>query len=302
LIGLLGGLGAAVSWAAAALTAARASRAIGATPTLAWVMVIGLLAIAPTLAFADPGSLGAGTIGWLMLAGAANVAGLALEYLALRLGSIGVVAPLCSTEGAIAAVIAAIFGQLPSAATLVTLAVILAGVVLSSTSEDGAGAPGGDGIAVAPDPVPSRAGVGAHQNATRAAVLSIAAAILFGLNLYALARAGNQASVVWELWPARIVGTIAVALPLAARGGLKPPGRAWPYVVGSGIAEVTGILAYAAGARHGVAIPAVVGSQFAGLAALGGYLLLGERIGRRRVAGLVTIAVGVAALAALQAA
>jgi drug/metabolite transporter (DMT)-like permease len=278
-IGLLGGLGAALSWATAALTAARASRALGATPTLAWVMLIGLVVLAPTLAFADPGSLSAATIGFLLLAGVGNVAGLALEYIALRAGPVGMVAPLCSTEGAIAAVIAAIFGQVPSVAVMATLAVIVVGVVLSSAGEGGPESP----------------------HIIRAAMLSIAAAILFGINLYALARAGSQASVVWTLWPARVVGTVAVAVPLAARLQLRLPGRAWPYVVGSGIAEITGILAYAAGARHGVAVPAVVGSQFAGLAALGGYLLLHERITRRQLIGLVLITAGVGLLAALQA-
>lgn len=279
MIGLLGGLGAALSWATAALTAARSSRAIGATPTLAWVMLIGLAVLAPTLAFADPGSLSAATIGFLLLAGVGNVAGLALEYIALRAGPVGMVAPLCSTEGAIAAVIAAIFGEVPSVGVVATLVVIVVGVLLSSAGEGSPEAP--------------------HM--VRAAMLSIAAAILFGINLYALARAGNQASVVWILWPARVVGTVAVAVPLAARLQLRLPGRAWPYVVGSGIAEITGILAYAAGARHGVAVPAVVGSQFAGLAALGGYLLLDERITRRQLIGLVLITAGVGLLAALQA-
>ena len=126
-------------------------------------------------------------------------------------------------------------------------------------------------------------------------------AILFGINLYALARAGNQASVVWTIWPARLVGTFAVAIPLALRSKLTLPRRVWPFVLGSGVAEVTGILSYAIGSHHGVAVPAVVASQFAGLAALGGFLLFGERITRRQVVGLVVIAAGVAALAALQA-
>jgi drug/metabolite transporter (DMT)-like permease len=159
--------------------------------------------------------------------------------------------------------------------------VIAVGVVLSAA--------GGPGTA----PV-QRAGV------ARAALWSVPAALLFGVNLYALARA-SQASVVWALWPARIFGTIGVALPLAARGRLVLPGRAWRYAVVSGIAEVTGIFSYALGSRHGTAVPAVVGSQFASLAALGGYIALRERISARQIAGLVTIAVGVAVLAALQA-
>lgn len=308
MIGLLGGLGAALSWAVAALTAARASRAIGATATLAWVMVVGLVAVVPTLAFADAGSLAAGTIGLLLLAGAANVAGLMLEYLALRFGPVGVVAPLCSTEGAIAAVIAAMFGQLPSVATLIALAVIVVGVVLSSVTESSPEDPAGEGAASGPVAVSRVASAtaplgrhhGRHEHVARAAALSVAAAVMFGLNLFAVARAGDQAPLVWTLWPARVVGTIAVAIPLAAAGRLTPPRRLWPYVVASGLAEVTGILAYAAGAAHGIAIPAVVGSQFAGLAALGGFALFGERLSRRQVAGLVTIAIGVMVLAVLQ--
>jgi drug/metabolite transporter (DMT)-like permease len=284
-IGLLGGLGAALSWTVAALTAARASRAIKATPTLGWVMLIGLIVILPTLAFLDLGALPGRTIGYLALAGTANVAGLALEYLALRVGKIGVVAPLCSTEGAIGAVIAAIFGQVPSTGVLITLAVIAVGVVLSAIADDSALL---DGAAKATHP-------------TRAAFLAMGSATLFGINLYALARAGNQASVVWTIWPARLVGTFAVALPLALCSKLTLPRRVWPFVLGSGVAEVTGILSYAVGSHHGVAVPAVVASQFAGLAALGGFLLFGERITRRQVAGLVVIAAGVAALAVLQA-
>src|ERR1700722_21612 len=208
-IGLLGGLGAALSWTVAALTAARASRAIKATPTLGWVMLIGLILILPTLAFLDPGKLSGRTVAYLALAGTANVAGLALEYLALRVGKIGVVAPLCSTEGAIGAVIAAIFGQVPSTGVLITLAVIAVGVVLSATADDSALL---DGAAKATHP-------------TRAAFLAMGSAILFGINLYALARAGNEASVVWTIWPARLVGTFAVAIPLALRSKLTLPRR-----------------------------------------------------------------------------
>jgi drug/metabolite transporter (DMT)-like permease len=284
-IGLLGGLGAALSWAGAAVMAARASRAIRATPTLGWVMVSGLILVLPTIAFFNPDRLPDRTVGYLALAGAANVAGLALEYLALRIGTIGVIAPLCSTEGAIAAVIAAIFGQVPSTAVLVTLAVIAVGVMLSAMADSSAE---GHSAAQPTHPI-------------RAAFLSMGAATLFGLNLFALARAGNQAPVVWTIWPARIMGTFTVALPLALRGDLKLPRGIWPFVVGAGLAEVTGILSYAVGSHHGVAVPAVVGSQFAGLAALGGFLLFGERLTRRQVAGLAVIAGGVAALAVLQA-
>ena len=283
MIGLLGGLGAALSWATAALTAARASRAGGPARTLAWVMLIGLGLICPTLLFADPSSLSAHTIVLLAVAGAGNVGGLLLEYAALRAGPVGVVAPIASTEGAIAAVIAAVAGQPVSAAVVPVLVVLSVGVFLAA----------GGGV-----DAPHLPG----QHRYRAAVLALGAAGLFAVNLYALGQAGSQASVVWTLWPARLVGTVMVALPLAAQGKLRLPRMPLAWAAASGVAEVLGILAYATGARHGVAVPAVVGSQFAALAAVGGFYLFGERLAPRQVAGLVIIGVGVAALAVIQAA
>jgi drug/metabolite transporter (DMT)-like permease len=50
-----------------------------------------------------------------------------------------------------------------------------------------------------------------------------------------------------------------------------------------------------------VAIPAVLGSQFAAVATIGSFLVFGERISRRQIAGATVIVVGVSALAALQA-
>jgi hypothetical protein len=37
--------------------------------------------------------------------------------------------------------------------------------------------------------------------------------------------------------------------------------RALPYVVGAGVGEVTGAVAFALGARHGIAVTAVLGSE-----------------------------------------
>ena len=282
MIGLLGGLGAALAWATAALTATQASRSAGPTRTLAWVMLIGLVLISPTLLFADPSSLSGRTIGLLAVAGVGNVGGLLLEYAALRAGPVGVVAPIASTEGGIAAVIAALAGQPISGAVVPVLVLLSLGVFLAASGQSRA------------------AGPSQHRDRYRAGLLALGAAALFAVNLYALGRAGSHTSVVWALWPARLVGSVMVALPLAARGRLRLPGRPLAYAAASGVAEVLGILAYATGARHGVAVPAVVGSQFAGLAALGGFLLLGERLARRQIAGLAIIAVGVAALAVLQ--
>ena len=74
-----------------------------------------------------------------------------------------------------------------------------------------------------------------------------------------------------------------------------------PLLVVSGIAEVIGFVSFVVGARHGIAITAVLGSQFAALAAIAAFLFLGERLRRVQIAGVCAIAVGVAGLSILRA-
>jgi drug/metabolite transporter (DMT)-like permease len=132
---ILGGMGAACSWAIAMLCSARASRSLGASRTLAWVMTIGLVA---TLPFALlTGVVPHGPVAWwLLVAAAGNVSGLLLEYQAVRAGKVGVVAAIVSTEGAFAATIAAVSGESLTAATALVLAAIAVGVVLASLTDD----------------------------------------------------------------------------------------------------------------------------------------------------------------------
>src|SRR4051794_14555511 len=112
MLAVLGGLGAALAWAATTLVAARASRLIDGRSLLASVMTVGLLVSAPAAAIAGvPPKLGTGSLAWMAASGAANVVGLLLTYAALRIGKVGLVAPITSTEGAVAAVIAVIAGE-----------------------------------------------------------------------------------------------------------------------------------------------------------------------------------------------
>ena len=62
-----------------------------------------------------------------------------------------------------------------------------------------------------------------------------------------------------------------------------------------------GFASFALGAQDGLAVAAVLASQFAGLAAMAAYLLFRERLTRVQIAGIVIIAVSVASLTALRA-
>src|SRR5438067_2540261 len=178
MLAILGGLGAALAWTVTTLVASRASRLIDAWSLLATVMTVGLLVSAPVAAIAGvPSGLNRHSFGWLAVSGAANVAGLLLTYGALSVGKVGVVAPVTSTEGAVAAVIAVIAGEQLSGGTVATLIAVAAGVALAAHT------PAVDGR------VP--------RSEVRAVVLAAGAALSFGLGLYPTGRARSPRRRRW---------------------------------------------------------------------------------------------------------
>jgi drug/metabolite transporter (DMT)-like permease len=278
-IAIVGGLGAALAWSTTTLCSARASRSIGSLPTLAWVMLVGFVpALAAVLATGGTRPSGP-QVGWLLLSGLGNVAGLGLVYAGVRRGKIGVVAPIASTEGAVAAVLAIALGEELSAGVAAALAVAVVGVVLAAAARGVEG-----------------------RTPPAAVAFSCAAALAFGGSIYATGRVSQELSIAWAVLPARAVGVVLVTLPLLAARRLSLPGRTTGgLVVVTGLAELAGFASYAIGARHGIAIAAVLASQFAALAAIGALVLYGERLTRWQTAGLVLIAIAVAVLSALRA-
>jgi drug/metabolite transporter (DMT)-like permease len=282
MIAILGGLGAALAWTVATVCSSRSSRAIGPAPVVAWVMLVGLVISVPlALASGIPNDLYGGPGLWLALSAGGNVAGLLLVYAALRVGQVALVAPLVATEGAIAAVIAIAAGESVAPAAAGTIILIAVGVALSSIPAE-------------------HVAVAAAANHIRAPLLALAGAMFFGVSLYATARAGGALPWPWVVLSARLVGAVAVGLPLASRGRLRLKRRVAPLVLASGLCEVLGFYAYISGARHGIAIAAVVASQNASLAAIAGYVLFRERLARTQLTGVAMVVLGVTLLSALQ--
>ena len=285
MLAILGGLGAAFAWATATLCSSRSTRMIGEGPVLAWVMIVGLIALLPVLAAGPgPGDVSTTDLAWLVIGGVGNAGGLLLVYRGLRVGKVGVVAPIASTEGAIAALIAILAGESLSAAVGLALVVIVAGIVLSARPADDL-----------------ERGSEAHADTRAAALCGLGAALAFGISLYGIGRLSGDLPAAWILLPARLAGVIAVALPLLAARRLTLTRPALPFVVASGLCEVLGFAYYTVGAQHGIAIAAVLSSQFAAIAAVGAYLIFSERLARHQVAGVAAILVGVAVLSVLQA-
>jgi drug/metabolite transporter (DMT)-like permease len=280
-LAVLGGLGAALCWASATITATRASRLAGSQRVVGWVMIIGFAVALPLVVVSGvPAGLDWRQIGWLAVSGVGNVAGLLCAYAALKIGKISIVTPITSTEGAIAAVFAVLEGERLGGATAILLVLIALGVLIASSGET-AGAPG------------------AHP--VRATGLAIFAAFMFGASLFATGRVSQALPISWALLPPRLVGIVAVSIPLLARRQLRIQRPAVPFVVVAGLSEIAGSTAFAFSARHGIAIAAVLGSQFATLAIVASYFLFHERLRRLQVAGVVAVLVCVAVLTAVRA-
>jgi drug/metabolite transporter (DMT)-like permease len=219
--------------------------------------------------------------GYLAVAGAGNVVGLLLTYRAYRIGKVGIIAPIASTEGAVAALIAVAAGERLGGAEGAMLGLITVGIVLAA-------------FANAETEI-------ARTHHWASVAYAAGAALTFGASLYATGRVGGQLPVAWVILPARLLGVVAIAAPLAARRRLVLTRQALPLVVVCGLAEVLGFMSFTLGSRDSLAIAAVIASQFAGLSALLAFVLFRERLLRVQIAGVAAIAVGVAVLSALHA-
>ena len=280
MLAILGGLGAALAWTATTVTASRATRLIDSWSLLASVMAVGLVVAVPAAALTGvPSGLDRSSFAWLVAAGCANVVGLLLTYSALRIGKVGVVAPITSTEGAVAAVLAVLAGETLSGGTLATLVAIAAGVALAAHTPD--------------------VTVEARGSHFRSMLLAGGAALAFGFGLYSTAKVGQTLGIAWAMLPARVVGVVVIALPLLLTRRWRMTRAAVPFVVAGGLCEVLGFASYAFGARHGLAVAAVLASQFAAIAAVVAFLVFRERLTRVQVLGVVAIVCGVTVLSAV---
>jgi drug/metabolite transporter (DMT)-like permease len=136
----------------------------------------------------------------------------------------------------------------------------------------------------------------------RAALLAIAAAVTFSVGLVLAGRLGAAGvPPAWVMLVSRSIGVLVIVLPLLVTRRFRLTRAALPLVVAAGILEVFGGAIYVVAASEGVAVAAVLSSQFAAIAAIAAYFLFRERLQRLQVVGVVVIAVGITVLAALQA-
>jgi drug/metabolite transporter (DMT)-like permease len=285
-IAILGGLGAAVMWATSTLTSSRSSRIIGPSSTVAWMMLIGLACAVPLAVVSGPMPAVTPALAvWLVGSGVGGVVGLLLVYSGLRIGKVGVVSALASTEGAIAAVLAVVAGEHLTIPVMAMLCVIAGGVAT---------------VALAAGEAAQLADSSGRRDERRAILFGVAAALCFGVAIFSTAQVGKVMTPFGATLPVRVVGVVAVFIPMALAGRLQMTRRAVPMVAVIGVAEVLGNAAFVIGTQESIAIAAVLASQFAALTAVAAFFLFRERLSPQQRSGIVAIVLGVAALTAVR--
>ncbi|HET7027199.1 MAG TPA: EamA family transporter [Candidatus Limnocylindrales bacterium] len=287
MIALIAGFATAACWTGTTLTSARSSRLIGASSTLAIVMFVGFVVTVPfAIATAPPpGALTPRLLVLLLVAGVGNVLGLQLLYRGYREGLVAVVSAITSTEGAIAAVLAIAAGEAVSPGIGLALLVVVAGVALAAFA----------GVGESEHPVEG-------GSARKGLAYAATAAVAFGVGLYAVGAAANELPIAYAVLPARLVGVVVVALPVAASGRLRLDRAALPWAIADGLLEVAGLVTFSVGAREAIAVTSVLASQFIVFTALVAWFLFRERPTRLQTVGVGTVALGVAVLSAIRAA
>ena len=135
----------------------------------------------------------------------------------MAIGKVSVVAPIVATEGALAAVIAVALGDTIGLTAGLMLIVIAVGVVLASLEPARPEVPAG-GIDITADAIEGpatpeteaaaseRGRIPTDAETRRAAILSICAALIFGVGLVATGKAAGLVPVAWVAVAARLVG------------------------------------------------------------------------------------------------
>jgi uncharacterized membrane protein len=254
---------------------------IGAPAVVGWMMFVGLLATLPLfpLTGALDVHLTALDVLLLVVTGLTNVFGLVVEYAALRVGRVGLVVGLVSSEGAVAAVINIVGGQSIGLAVALALAVIAGGVVVIGFASEDVDAP--------------------SKDPRVATMLALLAAGCFGVNLIAVGRLAADLPLPWALMAPRVAGVVCITIPLLLLGRLSRSRRAAPFVIVSGLSEVAGLAAFAIGSQTDLTVASVLTSQFATITAIAAWVIFRERLSTWQIVGVTAVIGGVAVLALL---
>jgi len=268
------GLASALSWGAGDFSGGVAAKRAPVFGVLAIGHAAGLLLLIGLALVWGESVPSATDLLWGFVAGLAGAVGLASLYRALAIGQMGLVAPLSAVlTAALPALFGALTDGMPGALKLVGFGLALVAIWLVAGTGGSASMRDGSGLAIL-------AGCG------------------FGLFFILVHRAGANA-VFWPLTAARL-GSLALVLPVAiARRQLRPPDlRSLTPALLSGALDVAGNAFFVLAGQAGrLDVAAILASLYPASTVLLAALLLGERVRRVQVAGIVAALAAIALIA-----
>jgi drug/metabolite transporter (DMT)-like permease len=278
-VGILFGLGAAVSWGTSDFLGGRFSQkypafTVGLVSQLSSLVVLAVLIAAIRPEVRDE------TLWWGLAAGLfTSFGGIAL-YQGLATGDSAVVAPLSACGAIVPVVFAFATGDAPTALQSAGIVLALAGTVIVSLPPEGVHF--------------------ASNHHLRPVLFGLAAALGFGLFFILVAKGSEtDGDALVVIAAARFGGTLFVGTSGLVTRSLVWPGRDLPKLVAMGVIDVTANGAYALASNRGnLAVSSVLASLYSVQTLLLSRMFTEERFTRLRIGGAALALAGVAAISA----
>jgi drug/metabolite transporter (DMT)-like permease len=278
MIGVGGGLLTALAWGVAAIFAAKASRSVGPLVAFAYSNAIAFcIILVVALASAGLPSGSATDWAWTGLVGLGLVLAFPLTFTALTIGRIGIVTAVIATDGAMAAIYAVLTGEELGTLAAAGLVLGVVGIVLSVLQPAPAASAG-----------PSRDRL--------AVLLALGAAVCFAATLVGASQA-ESIEPQWVVATGRGIAVVLATIPILLATRARLPRAAAPLVAANGACDLTGFLVFTAVSRDGLAVPAVLASQYALVPIFYGVVAFEERLTPLQWIGVTLTLVGVALVA-----
>jgi drug/metabolite transporter (DMT)-like permease len=271
-------LAASLSWGVGDFLAGLSSRRLQLLTVLVVSQAAGLTSLVVLVAARGEGPPEARYLLYAGLAGIAGAVGLAALYRGLAVGSMSVVAPISATAAVIPVVAGLVTGERPSAAQGAGIGLALAGVVLASRerSVDGRGRRVAEGVG-----------------------LALVAAISFGLLLVALG-AASDGDAPWATLAMRTTSfSLLAATALVVRPSLSLGREDLAVLALIGVLDAAGNALFAlATTKSLLSVVSVLAQLYPVVTVILARVILGERISRSQLVGVVSAFAGIGLITA----
>jgi drug/metabolite transporter (DMT)-like permease len=267
---------ASLTWGVADYMGGIASRKASPTQVLVVAYPSGAVIITLMAFLAVPGEFSTDAALWGILAGSIGALAVALLYIALSRGPMGVVSPITAVmSGAVPTAVGLLNGERLTLLGITGIAIAALAVILVSREK-------GEHVKVAPSTI----------------LISIASGSAIGLYLSALSLAPEE-SGIWAATVGRWTSSILVAVVVfAVIKNFTRNGFPWMLAIVSGFLDATANAVFQLASQRGLlSIVAVLGSLYPATTALLARFLIQERLSRIQIVGVLLAFLAAALLA-----